>query len=401
MEGAGRWHCDRGVRAVMLFTSGRLSMGFRGATMNSIYFRIMIMGFVIAPIISCAPKSYSGAVTRDITSTAERGNPGQDRGARVPEARDDIKGWLMSLPHAARNSGAQVTVNAAARPAARALIKSVLDDGAGKAGGIAAESGFLVSAARVEGKEMVILHEYPLIGHHAVAIINPDAERDLVVEVPHPSFEPGTLEEGYDLFARSGGRALIVAGADRCASKVPSGCDGKTSVCGDDHGSVAAAYVNSDVAHDVVNIFHFMHEEMGARWPKSRFVQLHGMRSGSAWVILSDGARHYSRVTSHWSNQVRDAIRAKISGKSDKVTSCQSVEDSELYEFRRLCGLENVQGRSLNHSSNACSSGTENASGRFLHVEQSWEVLGDVTQRDKVIAAIKESLPALSSRRGL
>jgi hypothetical protein len=70
-------------------------MGFMGTTMNSIYLRMIIMGFDIASIINCVPKSYSGAVTRDITSTAERANPGQGRGARVPEARDDVKGDIM------------------------------------------------------------------------------------------------------------------------------------------------------------------------------------------------------------------------------------------------------------------------------------------------------------------
>ena len=59
--------------------------------------------------------------------------------------------------------------------------------------------------------------------------------------------------------------------------------------------------------------------------------------------------------------------------------SCQDPED-ERYSHRTLCARTNVQGRHLNGSAGVCRASSEAASGRFLHIEQAWEIHRAVRQ---------------------
>jgi hypothetical protein len=63
-------------------------------------------------------------------------------------------------------------------------------------------------------------------------------------------------------------------------------------------------------------------------------------------------------------------------GEGPAVVSCNDAND-DRYPYRRLCGFTNVQGRSLNGSLNVCGMSTHAPSGRFIHLEQTWDVLGE------------------------
>ena len=59
--------------------------------------------------------------------------------------------------------------------------------------------------------------------------------------------------------------------------------------------------------------------------------------------------------------------------------SCQDPED-ERFSYRTLCARTNVQGRHLNGVDDVCGTTAETASGRFLHVEQAWEIRREVRE---------------------
>ena len=57
----------------------------------------------------------------------------------------------------------------------------------------------------------------------------------------------------------------------------------------------------------------------------------------------------------------------------EQVTSCNDY-GTDRYD-PRVCGTTNTQGRHLNGSSNACRERPDEASGRFIHLEQNFGLL--------------------------
>ena len=103
-------------------------------------------------------------------------------------------------------------------------------------------------------------------------------------------------------------RALILAGAHRCASRSESSCSGRTRICGDGRNP----YRTSDTAHNPDTRFHTAHLILTDFWPKAVVVQLHGfgVKNTDAWVVLSDTSRDRRPGDTELTGQVRDGIRA-------------------------------------------------------------------------------------------
>ncbi|MCP4498562.1 MAG: hypothetical protein GY822_01160 [Deltaproteobacteria bacterium] len=106
-----------------------------------------------------------------------------------------------------------------------------------------------------------------------------DGARRLIVEVPNPNFERGTLAEGVALFVQLRARLLLVSGHHRCASEVASGCDGTTSVC-----EANRPYSISDPAHVVEDGFSKVHSRFSELYSDERVISLHGMSGGGLSV---------------------------------------------------------------------------------------------------------------------
>jgi hypothetical protein len=234
--------------------------------------------------------------------------------SQLPIETSDVNSWTMKLPHAVRHSGIDPTTDDKLNSGMMTLIASIWSKDSRKINETAAVIGFSVKVAQLGSKSVLLIHELPLTGRHDVALLNPFPERDVVIEIPHGSFETGTVADGLDLFDRSGARALIIAGADRCAASTPSACDGKTAVRGegDEFNGPLRSYATSDVAHSLSNVFHTIHVSMASRWPHARFIQFHGMKPGPTSVILSDGSKNFSSETASWSNEVRNVLRRKM-----------------------------------------------------------------------------------------
>ncbi|MFN3199399.1 MAG: hypothetical protein ACE366_13430 [Bradymonadia bacterium] len=187
----------------------------------------------------------------------------------------------------------------------------------------------------------------------------PKARQALMLQVPHPFFDRGTLPQGVEIFEQLGARLLLISGHHRCADSTPSRCDGLTHVCSED----AQPYARSDVAHNPNSLFHLLHEEAQQHWPDDVVISLHGM--GGAGFSVSDGTRGPVSEDS----LVARLVRALLRHAPDlQTTTCNPFPLSPLVP--RLCGTTNVQGRAMNGSPNPCTAAAQVASGYFLHVEQ-------------------------------
>ncbi len=68
-------------------------------------------------------------------------------------------------------------------------------------------------------------------GLEPTLVVNIAPRRDFIVQAPHVPFEKGTVQQAAILLRVLGGRAAIVSGAHRCASRTFTTCDGRTEVC--------------------------------------------------------------------------------------------------------------------------------------------------------------------------
>ena len=238
-----------------------------------------------------------------------------------------------------------------------------------QADAFAAKAGYDIQRLDQDGKSYLKLQDqrHPVVG--ATVYLATTPSRDIILSAPHPVVDRLTNIEAAIALPRLGARALILAGASRCAALQKSSCSGRTSVCGS-----RERYRVSDVAHNPDTLFHLAHAVLTQHWSDSVVVQLHGFnrRDTDAWVVLSDGSFAKRPQGQAFTERVRDQIRVRL-GAKNKAVSCQDPTD-EKYTFRTLCARTNVQGRALNGSPDTCEQSTQTASGRFLHVEQSWDI---------------------------
>ena len=163
-------------------------------------------------------------------------------------------------------------------------------------------------------------------------VIAEKAERDVVIEAPHPIKDRATGAQAILLLQALRGRAAIISGNNRCASEKKSPCRGRTRVCGNGR----ARYPISDPAHSPENLFHATHVLLSKIWPKAVFAQLHGFsgRGTETLFVLSDGSRSKKPGDTGIVGRTRDEIRKKL-GQPELATSCQDAIDDK-YGYRNL-----------------------------------------------------------------
>jgi len=210
-------------------------------------------------------------------------------------------------------------------------------------------------------------------------VVNPDADRNLVVEVPHPVFDLDTHTQGTDLFRDTGARALLLAGTARCANAAPSPCDGQSSVCGS-----LGPYRVSDMAHVTEAPFQAAHEVLTDRFPDATVLNLHGNGNNRCeTVFLSDGV---ANETSTRVEALRQALQDQgVQAAHPGTSSCP------------LEGRTNVQGRHTNGSPAPCTEAATASAGTFIHVEQRRDFRGSPDRYQALIDAVKEVVPASST----
>lgn len=315
-----------------------------------------------------------GGMRRDAFETAVAAGMlafGVLAGPSMPvRAADDVAGvldLLFDAPHRGRDSLADMPAIAPVEaPFAAALAAAVRGDLA-MARQQAAAVGYAVIEKTEDGRRYLVLMERDRAGIGPTVAIARDPVRDAVIQAPHPVVDRVTGRQAAVLFKALGARALVIAGAERCAATTASTCSGRTGVCGGGR----SPYRTSDPAHNPATLFHVAHRHFARQWPTSVVVQPHGFSNpdSDVWFVISDGTTDKRPGDTMLTGRVRDALRASLG--RDRAVSCQDPADRDI-ETRWLCATTNVQGRDLNGSGEICRDRAPRPSGRFLHIEQTY-----------------------------
>jgi hypothetical protein len=276
---------------------------------------------------------------------------------------------LLDAPHRRADSLAAMPSIAAIEKDFKAALEAVVDGDLAAARKAAAGAGYVAVESRQFGRRYTILLERDGAGIGPAIAVAASPVRDAVLQAPHSLKDAQTDRQAVILFFRLGARALILSGAHRCAAREASSCSGKTRVCGGGRGS----YRTSDAAHNSDMLFHVAHRFFSRRWPRSVAVQFHGFRNvqSPVWFVISDGSKERRPVRRKLAERVRDSIRDTL-GRDDRAVSCQDIDDRSI-TTRWLCATTTVQGRELNNSPDICRVPAERSSGRFLHIEQTYD----------------------------
>ena len=244
---------------------------------------------------------------------------------------------------------------------------------------VTALGGASFEACRGVGDESALVVVKPVesgTGQPLVAVRMVDAT-PVIIGVPHPNYELGTLTESVDLMQALKARALIVAGAHRCANAAASSCDGTTDVCS---GADEEAFRESDMAHVVDSLFQVAHEVLIEAYSDAWVVSVHGMEEDG--IGLSDGTQEAldddAAVV-----QLHEALVAAFP--AEDVTSCNEFDGAVVEP--RYCGEFNAQGRLANGSSWPCELDPPGSSGTFVHLEQSLAVRAEAERVVQAFAA--------------
>ena len=212
-------------------------------------------------------------------------------------------------------------------------------------------------------QEFVILQPAPDGNNYwGTLIFNPDACSDLIIQCPHPRFDSNTGVQGAYIFTRIDARAMLLSGTHRCNSNTASSCSGSTSVCGS-----SAAYRISDVAHNDKSGYHWLTRFLDNTFEQQVFMQLHGFarQSSDPNLIVSNGTRDTPEP---------DPI-ASLRASLNEIDPAITFKIANIHtEWTRLIGFTNTQGRYLNTSPDACSANASIASGKFIHLEQEFDM---------------------------
>ena len=205
----------------------------------------------------------------------------------------------------------------------------------------------------------------------AYLVVNPEAKRDLVLEVPHHPHDSATAPQGARLLRALAARALVLNKEHRCSDPDPTSCPGTTTVC-------AGAYRESDVAHHTRNTFHVLHKWWSDRDVETVFVQLHGFAAPDGdHAEVGDGTNNDFDPTS-----IATAFATALASHGPEPASIHACQAAEGPTPENMCGTNNLQGRYTNEAGiDECFESTTMSSGRFVHIEQS-TTLRDDDERD-------------------
>ncbi len=249
-------------------------------------------------------------------------------------------------------------------------------------------------------------------------IVDPMAERELFIQVPHPLADANTPELGINVFRETNSRAFVMAGAHRYANETCSSvqhdgvancsnceCNGTAT----DGSEEQRRYRESDVAHDIHNPFQWATEEVvdyyDAHNMSYRVLQFHGNTSCADDTdgYLTYGVDDTPGVMDEI-NELRDHLCANNGGclaTGGKTEANPGAWDIILANGSNvpcnLHGSRNVQGRYINGynindlSSTPVNNNAPDYSGNFYHIELSSLDNGPYRNACNWIDAVRET----------
>lgn len=322
----------------------------------------------------------------------------------IPLVNMPLAAWVASRSHALPDTLPNFETPAGRTETFRAMLASVAARNWPQAAAQAKLIAYLLVMIREGGSTFVIASDDSGTGRDPTIIINFNSRRDLIIGAPHVAFERGTGEQAIIFLRDLGGRAAIISGAHRCASRTFTVCDGTTEVCG----GTSQKYRNSDAGHNIATLYHGAHVLFAGWWPHSIIISLHGMREDTEGVrtsvIISNGIRADDTALQTPATRFRRALDRWIS-QPGTIVSCNLPADA-VFAYRKLCGYTNVQGRHVNGDTDACWTSVDRGTGQFIHMEQDWAVLQPYAQNraqighhplnNAFLKALTEVLPPVS-----
>lgn len=302
----------------------------------------------------------------------------QPRLPDIPVVNMPLTAWVASRPHALPDTLPNFETPSSRTATFRAMLEALVAGNLPQAVTEAKSIAYLLVMIREGGSTFVVASDDSGTGRDPTVILNLNARRDFIVGAPHVPFEAGTGEQAVIFLRDLQGRAAIVSGAHRCASRAFTACDGTTEVCG----GTLQDYRDSDAGHNVTTLYHAAHVQLAGLWPSSIVISLHGMKEDTEGVrtsvIISNGIRAEDAAQQTPATRFRSAVSRWIK-QPGAIVSCNLPADA-VFEFRKLCGFTNVQGRHVNGDADACRTSVVQGTGRFIHMEQDWTVLQPYAQ---------------------
>lgn len=218
--------------------------------------------------------------------------------------------------------------------------------------------------------------------HWGMFVHNPKGKRSrLFIQAPHPKYDLYTDRQATYIFRYNSCRALYITGTHRCNSTTNSSCSGTSTVCGPN-----GPYKISDQAHTVDGMLQTTTNVMNNYISSLIVIQPHGFAQGEddPDVIISNGTRFTP------GNDYAVMIRDNMLLIDETLTFKTAHID---LDWDRLIALTNTQGRLINNSSNACSNNATATTGRFIHLEQCYNLRNSTASRKKLSDAIGMTFP--------
>jgi hypothetical protein len=307
--------------------------------------------------------------------------------------------WISRQDHALRNSLKSFETDDEFREGFGKMVRALVTRDWAKAARIGKSLRYEVVSIKSGGSQLIVASDASRAGLQPIIVVNIDPKRDLIAEAPHVPFERGTAEEAIAIVERLGARVALISGADRCASRTHTTCDGRSRVCGG-----LQAYRESDVGHNPDSLFHFAHVIFAEAWPSAVVISLHRMGEDKDGVrtsiVMSDGTTDTSGPASSAAARFRMELGRELP-EPGRVVSCNRAED-RIHKYRILCGTTNVQGRQINGDDDVCDGGVETGGGRFIHLEQdrtilapyedSWNQLDEHSAANAMIKALGKAI---------
>lgn len=226
----------------------------------------------------------------------------------------------------------------------------------------------------------------------ATLVVSGTWQRDLVIEAPHVPNDNRTDEEAAILFESVQARALVIAGAQRCAVTTPSGCHTNREC---NAGGVA---VQSDPSHSVTSALHAMHLGLVTGSSKSITLQLHSnvLANLNGTVLVSNGTILPIAGT------VADALYAALRAPDLDVRSCNDPAHPPAAGM--FCGETNAQSLGSNGATDCCtasiSRSNDAAAHRFIQLEQDHARVESVEAWSaRIAAALAVAVPVTTGPR--
>lgn len=221
-------------------------------------------------------------------------------------------------------------------------------------------------------------------------IVNPEPQRYLSIDIPHPIEDDDTNQEGIQIFKGIEAHTFLMAGANREANSDPSPCEGQDNE------------LLSDVAHCTDNLFHpavIAIDEFYGNTTDHTAIQFHGMGTNTGCPDVNVYITHGSADSPQTTDSIV-TLRDELRDLQPSWAVAVPGEDSPLVCGKN--GTKNVQGRYLNglDESEVCDEEVDPVgySGKFIHIEQHPD--GDLTGfRSPAIwiEALKNTFPPLTA----